>query len=48
MLVGDEHGSSLDMVPYRGDVLTEIEPLVVNPVAVIDAQELPELYHQIG
>lgn len=40
---GGDHGFSLDIVPYRGDALTEIEPLVFNLVAVIDVQELPAI-----
>jgi hypothetical protein len=39
---GSDQSSSLGIVPYKGDELAEFEPLVINPVAVIDAQELPE------
>jgi hypothetical protein len=34
---GSDQSSSLDIVPYKGDELAEFEPLVINPVAVIDA-----------
>lgn len=38
----ENHYVVLDMVPYKGDEVMEIESLDVNPVAVIEGQELPE------
>lgn len=41
--MGVDQVATLDMVPYSVDELTEIEPLDVNPVGVIDEKELPNL-----
>lgn len=40
---GGDQIAVLDMVPYSVDESTEIEPLDVNPVALIDEEEFPEL-----
>lgn len=43
MQMGVDQVATLDMVPYSVDEMTEIEPLDVNPVGVIDEKELPNL-----